>query len=463
MADQTPSGAVLDVPSIAKELGLRFAEAGHELYLVGGSVRDLMLGRARRDLDFATSAHPEQTTRVLRGWAERRYLVGVTFGTVGALEGRAAARDHDVPPGGLRRGTPQAGRHVRRRHRDRPVPPRLHDQRDGGAASRRRARRPVRRRPPPRREGARHPARTRGLVHRRSAAHAAGRALRLAARRRPRRSAWWPPSRDARAPRDRLGRADRRRARRSCWSVSPSRRVSRCWSSTGLADTFLPELAALELEQDPVHQHKDVLRHTYAVVESCEPDRRAAARRAAARHRQAVHPPDHARGRAVPPPRGRRRAHGRQAPARAALPQPGDRRRAQARRDAPALPRLRRRLERRGRAPIRARRRPAARQAQPAHARRRDHAQRAPRREVPGAAGRPRGAHRAPRRAGEPRGAASAARREAGDGPPRPRARPGGGRGARVPHGAPHGTRSHPRGRGLRPARRVGAERARAD
>src|SRR5207248_7201464 len=41
---------------------------------------------------------------------------------------------------------------------------------------------------------------------------------------------------------------------------------------TGLADIFLPELPALQLEQDPVHQHKDVLRHTYAVVERCEPD-----------------------------------------------------------------------------------------------------------------------------------------------------------------------------------------------
>jgi poly(A) polymerase len=42
--------------------------------------------------------------------------------------------------------------------------------------------------------------------------------------------------------------------------------------SSGLAEEFLPELPALELEQDPVHQHKDVLRHTYAVVERCEPD-----------------------------------------------------------------------------------------------------------------------------------------------------------------------------------------------
>jgi poly(A) polymerase len=41
---------------------------------------------------------------------------------------------------------------------------------------------------------------------------------------------------------------------------------------TGLADEFLPELPALRLEQDPVQRHKDVLHHTYAVVERCEPD-----------------------------------------------------------------------------------------------------------------------------------------------------------------------------------------------
>ncbi|HJS25851.1 MAG TPA: CCA tRNA nucleotidyltransferase, partial [Actinomycetota bacterium] len=41
---------------------------------------------------------------------------------------------------------------------------------------------------------------------------------------------------------------------------------------TGLADEFLPELSALRLEQDPVHRHKDVLQHTFAVVEKCEPD-----------------------------------------------------------------------------------------------------------------------------------------------------------------------------------------------
>src|SRR5207247_4470352 len=39
---------------------------------------------------------------------------------------------------------------------------------------------------------------------------------------------------------------------------------------TGLADVFLPELPALQLEQDPVHRHKDVLRHTFAVVQRCD-------------------------------------------------------------------------------------------------------------------------------------------------------------------------------------------------
>lgn len=42
---------------------------------------------------------------------------------------------------------------------------------------------------------------------------------------------------------------------------------------TGLAGEFLPELPALELEQDPIHRHKDVLAHTIAVVEKASPDR----------------------------------------------------------------------------------------------------------------------------------------------------------------------------------------------
>ena len=91
MADrtQTPGGeASLEVDPLANELGERFAAAGHELYLVGGSVRDEILRRAPDgDLDFSTSAAPAETTRVLRGWADRVFLVGVRFGTVGARKG----------------------------------------------------------------------------------------------------------------------------------------------------------------------------------------------------------------------------------------------------------------------------------------------------------------------------------------------------------------------------------------
>ena len=65
-------------------------------------------------------------------------------------EAGPAAGDHHLPPGGLRRGAPQALGHVRQGSRHRPVPPGLHDQRDGDRPARRRVRRPLRRYPPPR-------------------------------------------------------------------------------------------------------------------------------------------------------------------------------------------------------------------------------------------------------------------------------------------------------------------------
>ena len=76
----------LEVDPLAKELGDRFQAAGHELYLVGGAVRDLVLSRLAPgvDTDFATDASPAETSRLLRGWAEALYLVGAKFGTVGA-------------------------------------------------------------------------------------------------------------------------------------------------------------------------------------------------------------------------------------------------------------------------------------------------------------------------------------------------------------------------------------------
>jgi poly(A) polymerase len=68
-------------------LGTRFAEAGHQLYLVGGSVRDAVLGRLGGDLDFATDARPEQVQRIVRPWADALWDTGIEFGTVGAARG----------------------------------------------------------------------------------------------------------------------------------------------------------------------------------------------------------------------------------------------------------------------------------------------------------------------------------------------------------------------------------------
>jgi poly(A) polymerase len=70
-----------------RALGESFADAGHDLYLVGGSVRDAILGRLGGDLDFATDARPEDVQRILRPWADALWDTGIRFGTVGAAKG----------------------------------------------------------------------------------------------------------------------------------------------------------------------------------------------------------------------------------------------------------------------------------------------------------------------------------------------------------------------------------------
>jgi poly(A) polymerase len=65
------------------DLGATFAAAGHELYLVGGSVRDALLGRDYTDLDFTTDARPEQMLKFLRGWGDALWDTGIDFGTIG--------------------------------------------------------------------------------------------------------------------------------------------------------------------------------------------------------------------------------------------------------------------------------------------------------------------------------------------------------------------------------------------
>ena len=75
------------IAEVIDELGRRFTDAGHELALVGGPVRDAMLGRHHNDLDFTTSARPEQTERLLKGWADAIWDVGRAFGTIGCRRG----------------------------------------------------------------------------------------------------------------------------------------------------------------------------------------------------------------------------------------------------------------------------------------------------------------------------------------------------------------------------------------
>jgi len=80
-AELTRMGPVID------ELGSRFSAAGEELALVGGPVRDAMLGRLQNDLDFTTSATPEVTERLLQGWVDAIWDMGRDFGTIGARVG----------------------------------------------------------------------------------------------------------------------------------------------------------------------------------------------------------------------------------------------------------------------------------------------------------------------------------------------------------------------------------------
>ena len=76
---------LLRLSPVLTEVGSRFAAAGHELHLVGGSVRDALLGRGGDDLDLTTDARPEQILALV---ADRpTWTTGIEFGTVGVQYG----------------------------------------------------------------------------------------------------------------------------------------------------------------------------------------------------------------------------------------------------------------------------------------------------------------------------------------------------------------------------------------
>jgi poly(A) polymerase len=72
--------------AVTDPLADRFRDAGHELYLVGGPVRDALLGRKTSDLDFTTDARPEQVLAIVERLGPS-WTTGITFGTVGVQIG----------------------------------------------------------------------------------------------------------------------------------------------------------------------------------------------------------------------------------------------------------------------------------------------------------------------------------------------------------------------------------------
>jgi poly(A) polymerase len=263
----------LEIDPLAKELGDRFQAAGHELYLVGGVVRDLVIGRLTpvTNFDFATDALPAETSRLLRGWAEAQYLVGVRFGTVGARRHGALVeittfREERYPDDERKPAVSFAKDiHTDLSRRDFTINAMAVRLPDGEFID------PF--------EGVKDLA-----------------AKRLDTPLDPEIAFSDDPLRMLRAARfvsqfgvtpvprvvDAVGRmrerlrivsAERIREEldKLLLAESPGAGLA-LLVETGLAEEFLPELPALRLEQDPVHRHKDVLRHTFAVIERLEPD-----------------------------------------------------------------------------------------------------------------------------------------------------------------------------------------------
>ena len=77
---------LLRIAPVIDDLGRLFTAAGHEIYLVGGSVRDALLGTLGQDLDFSTSASPDQTEALLKSFTPTTWAIGKEFGTIGAIK-----------------------------------------------------------------------------------------------------------------------------------------------------------------------------------------------------------------------------------------------------------------------------------------------------------------------------------------------------------------------------------------
>jgi poly(A) polymerase len=256
------------------DVAARFEQAGFRLYLVGGVVRDAVLGRLRsgHDLDFTTDARPDDIEGIVAGWADAVWTQGKRFGTIGIRKGD---RNMEITTHRAEAYRPDSRK-----------PDVVFSQQIEADLSRRDF-----------------------TVNAMALSLpdltlldpfqglndlAAGR---LRTPLSPEESFNDDPLRMLRAARfiagyqlvpdgGVVGAVMRLRSRLDIISEERIRDeldklivvdhpAEGLWFlvKTGLAEEFLPELPALALEQDPIHRHKDVLAHTIAVVEKCRPDR----------------------------------------------------------------------------------------------------------------------------------------------------------------------------------------------
>ena len=254
------------VSPVISALGAHFADAGHGISLVGGSVRDALLGRLGNDLDFTTSATPDEVERLLTGHVDATWDIGKEFGTIGCRIGqltceittyRTERYDGESRKPVVAYGTSLEGDLGRRDFTVNAMAVVLPDLRfvdpfDGvGALEAQTLRTPGR----PEDSFDDDPLRML-------------RAARFAAQL----DFDVEPSALAAisAMADRLGivSAERVRDEFSKLVLAANPRVGlRIVVETGLADQFIPEVPALKLEIDEHHRHKDVYEHTLTVVE----------------------------------------------------------------------------------------------------------------------------------------------------------------------------------------------------
>jgi poly(A) polymerase len=252
----------------------RLEAAGHRVFLVGGAVRDLLLGRDAGviDFDLTTDARPDDIEAIVRPWADAVWTQGKRFGTIGCRHG---GRDYEITTHraeaydpGSRKPDVEFSDDIEAdlSRRDFTVnamalrlpEPELIDP-FGGAADlvAKRLRTPL----SPEESFTDDP-----LRMLRAARFIAGYGL--------------LPDEDlveaVRRLHDRMEIVAAERIRVELDKLLVVERpAAGLWFlvQTGLAEEFLPELPAMSLEQDPVHHHKDVLAHTIAVVEKTRPER----------------------------------------------------------------------------------------------------------------------------------------------------------------------------------------------